>query len=66
MAEYDLNLQYHLGRANVVADALSKRPAAMILTKQKSLIEEIRRLTLEVVIPRGVARCMAYNFSHPL
>ena len=59
MTEYDLNLQYHLGRANVVANALSKRPDAIILTEQKSLIEEIRRLTLEVVIPRGVARCIA-------
>ena len=31
----------------------------MILTEQKSLIEEIRRLTLEVVIPEEAIRCMA-------
>ena len=50
MAEYDLNLQYHPGGVNVVPDALSRRPVAMILTEQKSLIEEMRRLNLKVLI----------------
>jgi len=31
----------------------------MVLNKQKSLIEETRRLTLEVVISGEAARCMA-------
>ena len=50
MAEYDLNLQYHLRRANVAPDALTRRPAVMILTEQKSLIEEMRRINLKVVM----------------
>jgi len=56
MTEYDLNLQYHPGRVNVVPDALSRRPAVMILTEQKNLIEEMRR-----VIPGEGAHC---NSSH--
>ena len=40
-------------------DALRRRPTAIILTEQKSLIEEMRRLTLKVVIPGEVACCMA-------
>ena len=66
MAEYDLNLQYHLGRVNVVLDALSRRLAAMILTDQKSLIEEIRRLNLEVIILGEMARCMALQLQSSL
>jgi len=37
----------------------------MILTEQKSLIEEMRRLTLEVV-PGEVARCMALQLQSSL
>jgi len=50
----------------MVPDALSRRPAAMILTKHKSLIEKMRRLTLEVVIPGEVARCMVLQLQSSL
>ena len=43
----------------MVPDALIRRPVAMILTEQKSLIEEMRRLTLKVVIPGEAARYIA-------
>ena len=66
MAEYDLNLQYHPGRVNVVPDALSRRPAAMILIEQKKLIEEMRKLTLEVVIPGAIAPCMTLQLQSSL
>jgi hypothetical protein len=51
MADYDINLQYHPGRVNVVPDALSRRPAAMFLTEQKELLEEMQSLGLEVILP---------------
>ena len=38
----------------------------MILTEQKSLIKEMRRLTLEVVIPGDVASCMASQLQSSL
>ena len=44
---------YHLGKANVVADALSRKKdykVAAVLTKQRSLLEDMRRLDLEVIV----------------
>ena len=66
MAKYDLNLLYHPGQVNVVLDALSRRPTTIILTEQKGLIEEMRRLTLEVVLPGEVAHCMALQLQSSL
>ena len=51
--DYDLEILYYTGKDNVVADALScKRQlsVAAMLTKQKELIEDLRRLKVEVVL----------------
>ena len=47
-------------------DALSKSTATMVLTEQKGLIEGMKRLTLEVVLPREVAHCMALQLQSSL
>jgi len=48
---YDFSLQYHPGKANVVADALSRQNdlaiSATVLVKQQELWEEFRDLHLE-------------------
>ena len=52
MADYDIDLQYHPGKFNVVPDALGKKPETNMvaqLTKQKKLLREIRRLDLMVI-----------------
>ena len=64
MADYDIDLQYHPGKVNVVPDALSRRPEAnmvMLLTQQEELLKEMRRLDL-IVIRRvsGSVQLMAY------
>ena len=59
MADYDIDLQYHPGKVNVVPDALSRLPAVKILTSQWRLQQEIRAWDMEVVLPRITAEFMS-------
>ena len=52
LKDYDVHFQYHLGKANVVADALSCRtyPILNCLLKLRSdLCEEFQKLELNVI-----------------
>jgi hypothetical protein len=53
--DYDLEVHYHLGKANVVADALSRKVHCHCLSIEafsENLCWEIRKLNLEI-IPQG-------------
>jgi hypothetical protein len=55
--DYDLEVHYHPGKANVVADALSRKVHCNHLELEpvsEPLCEEMRRLNLEVVQPGNV------------
>ena len=51
--DYDLTIQYHPRKANVVADALSRKSEgslAAIITYQLKLMRELEKMQLEVRI----------------
>jgi hypothetical protein len=48
--DYDLEIHYHLGKANVVADALSRKAYCHhLVTQESELCEEMRKLNLTIV-----------------
>ena len=53
--DYDMRLHYHPGKANIVADALSRKSHVNTLMMggiPKELVEDLHDLCLEIV-PRG-------------
>jgi hypothetical protein len=61
--DYDLEIHYHPGKANIVADALSRKAYCHhLVTRESELCEEMRKLNLTIV-----PRSLNYNLSvHPI
>ena len=51
--DYDCLINYHPGKTNVVADALSQKPSGFLtalLTTQKKIINDLERMKIEIVM----------------
>ena len=51
--DYDCSINYHPGKANVIADALSRKSSsfsATLLTTQKEIIKDLERMGIEIVM----------------
>ena len=64
--DYDLEILYHPAKANVVVDALSRKKdygLSTLLTCQKPLLEDMRKLELEVLIDGMGAKLAALSLQ---
>ena len=59
LKDYDLTIHYHPGKANVVANALSRKSGSSMvcmLTSESEIFEEMRRMDLHVYVEGAVAQ----------
>jgi len=66
LKDYDFELLYHLGKANVVANALSRKKIHMscMIVKKLELIEKLRDMNLGMQFGQGVIQCSLLKITN--
>jgi len=66
LKDYDFELLYHPGKANVVADALSRKRAhvSAMMIKELKLIEKLRDMNLGLDMEAGHIRCSMLRITN--
>jgi len=68
LKDYDFELLYHPGKANVVADALSRERMHMsaLMVKELELIEKFRDMNLGIQLEEDSIRCSALTLTNDI
>jgi len=69
LKDYNLEIKYNLGKANVVDDALSRKPkgvVALLLTTNQNLSRELDALGIEVIPLTDPSQLVALQVTSPV
>lgn len=69
MNDYDININYHPGKTNVVDDALSRKVAcnpASLLTCQNEILRDMEKLNMKIYLQSLLTLMMALHVQQEL
>ena len=56
--DYDCSINYHPGKANMVADALIRKERLNLITSATELVKEFEKMEIEVHIPTSAIKAI--------